>query len=188
MPAARRKLIVVSNRGPLAYARSENGDRVARRGAGGLVTALAPLVSHHDVTWIASALSDEDRAVAAEGPAEALARDGASYRLRLVAHRPSAYDLYYNVVANPALWFVQHGLWELKQSSGRDLGPAWQQGYLEVNRTFARAVLEELEGEPDATVFFHDYHLYVAPALVRAQRPDAELSHFTHIPWVGAEA
>ena len=57
-----------------------------------------------------------------------------------------------------------------------------------VNQAFADAVLEELEREPEATVFFHDYHLYVAPALVRAQRPDASLAHFTHIPWVDAEA
>ena len=42
--ANRRSLIVVSNRGPISYAR-EGGKRVARRGAGGLVTALAPLVA-----------------------------------------------------------------------------------------------------------------------------------------------
>ena len=170
--SGRRKLIVVSNRGPLAFARDADGERVARRGAGGLVTALAPLVAHHDVTWIASALSDEDRAVAAEGAVEETARDGSRYRLRLVAHRPSAYDLYYNVVANPALWFVQHGLWELKHDPDDDLARAWEEGYVAVNQAFADAVLEELEREPGATVFFHDYHLYVAPALVRAQRPD----------------
>src|SRR5205085_2367024 len=61
--AERRKLIVVSNRGPVSYSR-ENGERVARRGGGGLVTALRGLVSHHDVTWIASAITDEDRAAA----------------------------------------------------------------------------------------------------------------------------
>jgi trehalose 6-phosphate synthase len=186
--SARRKLIVVSNRGPLAFARDDAGVRVARRGAGGLVTALAPLVSHHDVTWIASALSDEDRAVAADGAVEETARDGSRYRLRLVAHAPSAYDLYYNVVANPALWFVQHGLWPLKQDPDHDIGRAWEEGYVAVNQAFADAVLEELEREPGATVFFHDYHLYLAPALVRAQRPDATLAHFTHIPWVDAEA
>jgi len=186
--SARRKLIVVSNRGPLAFARDEAGTRVAQRGAGGLVTALAPLVSHHDVTWIASALSAEDAAVAAEGAIEETARDGSRYRLRLVAHPPEAYDLYYNVVANPALWFVQHGLWELKHDPGHDLSRAWEEGYLAVNQAFADAVLEELERDPAATVFFHDYHLYVAPALVRAQRPAAALAHFTHIPWVDAEA
>jgi len=185
--SARRKLIVVSNRGPLAFKREADGARVAKRGAGGLVTALAPLVSHHDITWIASALSSEDRAVAAEGAHEERARDGSSYRLRLVAHQTEAYDLYYNVVANPTLWFVQHGLWDLKHDPAHDLGRAWNEGYMAVNEAFAGAVLEELEREPTAAVFFHDYHLYVAPALVRAQRPEAALAHFTHIPWVDGE-
>jgi trehalose 6-phosphate synthase len=180
----RRTLIVVSNRGPIGYVR-ERGERVARRGAGGLVTALGPLVSHHDVTWIASALSDEDRLVAAEGPVEETARDGSPYRLRLVAHDPEAYDRYYNVVANPALWFLQHGLWELKHDPGRDLTDDWERGYVAVNESFAGAVLEELERSPDTAVLFHDYHLYVAPALVRRRRAETAIAHFTHIPWVG---
>jgi trehalose 6-phosphate synthase len=183
---ARRSLIVVSNRGPLSYAR-EGGERVARRGAGGLVTALAPLVSHHDVTWVASALTDEDRDVAAAGTVEETARDGSRYRLRLVAHEPDAYAAYYNVVANPTLWFVQHGLWERKHDPGADLTEAWENGYVAVNRAFAGAVLEELERVPGAAVLFHDYHLYVAPGLVRAARPEALIGHFTHIPWVGPE-
>ncbi|HSO01126.1 MAG TPA: trehalose-6-phosphate synthase, partial [Gaiellaceae bacterium] len=132
----RRTLIVVSNRGPISYGR-EDGERVGKRGAGGLVTALAPLVSHHDVTWIASALSDEDRAVAAEGPVDEVAHDGSPYRLRLVDHEPDAYDRYYNVVANPALWFVQHGLWALKHEPERDLTEDWERGYVAVNEAFA---------------------------------------------------
>src|SRR5690242_20361781 len=101
----RRKLIVVSNRGPVSYGR-ENGDRVERRGQGGLVTALSPLVAHHDVTWIASALSDEDRAVAAEasdGTLQGTGRTGELYRLRLVAHEPGTFHRFYNVFANPTL-------------------------------------------------------------------------------------
>jgi trehalose 6-phosphate synthase len=182
--SSRRRLIVVSNRGPISYGRDQ-GERVARRGAGGLVTALAPLVSHHDVTWIASAISAEDRIVAAESTREETARDGSRYRLRLIDHAPSAYDLYYNVIANPVLWFVQHGLWDLLLD-GRDLGHAWEDGYVPVNEAFAAAVDEELAREP-AAVLFHDYHLYLAPAMVRAKRPDTSLAHFTHIPWVGPE-
>ena len=183
----RRKLIVVSNRGPMSYYR-ENGGRVARRGGGGLVTALRSLVSHHDVTWIASAMTDEDRAAAEEAGGEAFdetARDGSPYRLRLVRHDEAAYDWYYNVVANPMLWFLQHYLWELAYAPQLDTGfhHAWNEGYVAVNRSFAEVVLDELEHEPEATVFFHDYHLYLAPRLVRAERPDATLSHFVHIPW-----
>jgi len=186
--ATRRKLIVVSNRGPVSFARDRAGNRVARRGGGGLVTALRGLVRHHDVTWVASAMSLEDRVVAAETGDAALeetARDGSPYRLRLVAHDPIAYDWYYNVVANPTLWFIQHYLWGLAEAPDVDLGlhTAWYNGYEPVNRAFADAVLSELEREPDAAVFFHDYHLYLAPRFVRERRPDVVLAHFIHIPW-----
>ena len=146
------------------------------------MTALAPLVSHHDVTWVASALTEEDRVVAAEGLCEETAGDGSRYRLRLVAHPPDAYDLYYNVIANPTLWFVQHRLWDLMHDPGADLTHAWEDGYLAVNRDFADAVVEEIEHEPDAAVFFHDYHLYVAPQLVRERCPDTELAHSPTFP------
>src|SRR5204862_8074095 len=98
----RRKLIVVSNRGPVSYGR-ENGERVARRGGGGLVTALRGLISHHDGTWVASAISDEDRIASAE-PIEETARAGPPFRLRLVAHADGGDDWFYNVNANPTLW------------------------------------------------------------------------------------
>jgi trehalose 6-phosphate synthase len=188
MAADRRRLIVVSNRGPVGFARDATGELVTSRGAGGLVTALRGLLAHHDVTWIASALSQEDRAVAAEGVREEVTRDGSPFRLRLVAHDERAYDLYYNVVANPALWFVQHLLWDYKLDPDEDLVGAWHEGYVPVNEAFAAAVVEELDAMPDAAVFFQDYHLYVAPGLVRKRRPNASLGHFVHIPWQAADA
>ena len=184
----RRKLIVVSNRGPASFSRDEEGNRVARRGGGGLVTALRSLVSHHDVTWIASAMTEEDRAVVGEAGGEAIdevARDGSPYRLRLVEHDPAAYDWFYNVVANPTLWFLQHYLWALAYAPNIDPGlhHAWDDGYVPVNRAFAGAVLSELDAQPDAAVLFHDYHLYLAPRFVRDAKPDVPLAHFVHIPW-----
>ncbi len=184
----RRRLIVVSNRGPASFTRDADGKRVARRGGGGLVTALSSLVAHQDVTWIASAMTEEDRAVVDEAGGEAIdeiARDGSPYRLRLVAHDPTAYDWFYNVVANPTLWFLQHYLWELAHAPDIDAGlyNAWNEGYVPVNRAFADATLAELEAQPDAAVFFHDYHLYLAPRYVREAQPDASLAHFVHIPW-----
>ena len=171
----------------MVYERGTDGSRVARRGGGGLVTALGGLLAHHDVTWIASAMSDEDRAIAAEheGSFVETARDGSDYRLRFVAHSPEAYDAYYNVVANPTLWFLQHYLWGLGDAPTFDdaLHQAWCEGYVPVNEAFAAATLEELAQEPEAAVLFHDYHLYLAPGLVREARPDALTSHFVHIPW-----
>jgi trehalose 6-phosphate synthase len=172
----------------VSYARSPEGERITKRGGGGLVTALRTLVAHHEVTWIASAISDEDRAVAAEHAGEAFDetwRDGSPYRLRLVAHEPSAYDGFYNVVANPTLWFLQHYMWGLGYAPDVDvgLGDAWFNGYVPVNESFANAIVAELDRRPGAAVFLHDYHLYLAPKLVREQRPDALLTHFIHIPW-----
>jgi trehalose 6-phosphate synthase len=184
----RRKLIVVSNRGPVSFARADDGSRVVRRGGGGLVTALRSLVAMHDVVWVASAMTDEDRVVAAEAGDDLLeerARDGSPYRFRLVAHDPQTYDWFYNVVANPTLWFLQHYLWDLKEAPRWDRGlhHAWDEGYVAVNRGFADAVAAELDREPDAAVFLHDYHLYLAPRMIRDDRPTATLAQFIHIPW-----
>ena len=171
----RRKLIVVSNRGPVRVAR----DGSVHRSSGGLATALRSLLQHQDVTWIASATSEGERALAGD----TLQQE--NYRLHLVAHDPQAYDWYYNVVANPMLWFVQHSLWELAYTPRVDAAfhRAWRDGYVAVNQGFSQAVLSELEREPDAAVFFHDYHLYLAPKLVRNSHPNATLMHFVHVPW-----
>jgi trehalose 6-phosphate synthase len=182
--AARRHLIIVSNRGPVSYTRDEHG-RSARRGGGGLVTALAPLVSRHEVTWVANAMTDEDRAVAAEagGTFDETGRDGSPYRLRLVVHDKADFDRFYNEFANPALWFLQHELWNLVGDP--DLRDAWK-SYRRVNEAVAEAVLDEVASEPDVPVWFHDYQLYVAPTAVRFARPQAAMSHFVHIPWPDA--
>ncbi len=188
MVAGRRKLIVVSNRGPVSFHAGPSGETIARRGGGGLATALRGLVSRHEVTWIASAITEEDRRVAmrARGrPLEETAPGGRAYHLRLVTHDPVAYDRYYNVVANPTLWFLHHYLFGLATSPSVDqaLWRAWSDGYVAINESFARAVLDELAHDSDACVFFHDYHLYVAPGLVRERAPDALLAHFVHVPW-----
>jgi trehalose 6-phosphate synthase len=189
---SRRRLIVVSNRGPVAYTRDASGERIAGRGGGGLATALRGLIARHDVTWIASALSEEDRAVAAEsgGTLEEVGSDGSPYRLTLLAHDVDAYDGYYNVVANPLLWFTQHYLFGLGSSPvlGERFEAAWNDGYVRVNRAFATAVVAELDNGGETTVFFHDYHLYLAPRFVREQRPDATLAQFVHIPWPQSDA
>jgi trehalose 6-phosphate synthase len=130
-------------------------------------------------------MSEEDRRIAAGG-----IEDVDGVRLRLVAHDLDAYEGFYNVVANGMLWFLQHALFGLAYEP--DVGPgfntAWNEGYAVVNGAFAAAVVDELEHDPAAAVLFQDYHLYLAPAIVRAECPDAALSHFVHVPWVEPDA
>jgi trehalose 6-phosphate synthase len=179
-------LIIVSNRGPLQFERDENGERSVRRGGGGLVTALSGLVKHRDALWIASAMGDEDVAVSEEcGGVVEQELDGIAYRVCLVGSDPEAYDRFYNVIANPILWFIQHYLWDLSNAPDirQEELDAWDYGYQAVNHDIAEAVLARIEGQERPLVMLHDYHLYTAPRMIRNERPDAFLHHFVHIPW-----
>jgi trehalose 6-phosphate synthase len=177
-------LVLVSNRGPVTF----GPDGEIKRGTGGLVTALIGLASHREVTWIASAMTDEDVAAAESNQGRAFtvsAPEGDDYRVKLVASDPEAYDRFYNIIANPMLWFIQHYLWDLSNAPDirRNETEAFEFGYNVVNEDLARAVLEEVEGVDQPVVMVHDYHLYTLPALIRRARPDAFLHHFVHIPW-----
>jgi len=177
------RTIVVSNRGPVTFSRGESGEREHSRGAGGLVTALnAVLRRSEDAVWIASAQSEEDVAVARE-PAPYEVED---LLVTLVEHDPASYDLMYNKLANPLLWFVQHGLYDLPYSPalGEDTKRAWEEGYVPVNRNFAEAVADTVGDEESPVVFLHDYQLYMTPHFVRERLgAGAFLSLFVHIPW-----
>ena len=187
-----RQLVLVSNRGPATFERSESGELEPRRGGGGLVTALTGLVHHRDALWIASTMSEADAEAARQHDARAFdcELDDVTYRIRLVESDPDAYERFYNVVANPLLWFIQHYLWDL--SNAPDIRQyevdAYEEGYCVVNRDLADAVLEEIEGVEAPVVMLHDYHLYAAPKFIRESRPDAFLHHFVHIPWTQPDA
>jgi trehalose 6-phosphate synthase len=185
-PDRDQPLIIVSNRGPAQFERDQSGERVMRRGGGGLVTALSGLVSHRDALWIASAMTYEDVAVSVEkgGPVE-VEIEGIDYRVLLVESDPEAYDRFYNTIANPILWFIQHYLWDLSNAPDIRQGEldAWDYGYQTINRDIADAVLGQIEGQDRPLVMLHDYHLYTAPEMIRAGRPDVFLHHFVHIPW-----
>ena len=189
MPDSRGPLVLVSNRGPVTF--QDDGD--VKRGTGGLVTALTGLASHRHAVWIASALTDGDarKAHEAEGHAFTVRSPaGGEYQVRLVVSEPDAYDRFYNIFANPMLWFIQHYLWDLSNAPDvrRNEVEAFEYGYNVVNEDLAVAVVEEIEGEVDPVVMVHDYHLYTLPALVRRARPDVFLHHFVHIPWTQSDA
>src|ERR1700750_2732 len=169
-------LIIVSNRGAAQFVRDDDGERSVRRGGGGLVTALSGLVSHRDALLIASAMTEEDMSVSEEeGGPVSLEIDGIDYRVLMVGSDLRAYDRFYNVIANPILWFIQHYLWDL--SNAPDIRQAevdaWEEGYKVVNDDIADCVVRAIEGQENPVVMLHDYHLYTSPGLIRRARPDA---------------
>ena len=115
----RRQLTIVSNRGPVVH-EAIDGERTTTRGSGGLVSALRGLFGTHDVTWVACALTAEDRLVVHERDGQAETEYDAAgnpFRLRLATPDPHDFDLAYNTIANPLLWFIQHGLHDIGQSA-----------------------------------------------------------------------
>ncbi len=185
---SRRRLILASNRGPIEYHFSPSRQLQARRGSGGVVTALTGLSKYIDVCWIASAMGEGDRAAAQRAMEEGtkLAPLGEGLYLHFVVSPRNTYHKFYGVFCNPVLWFLQHYMWNSPRTPNIDhaVHDAWRNGYIPVNQAFAQAVVDEAkQGESPPIVMLNDYHLYLASATIRQQLPEAIIQHFTHIPW-----
>lgn len=169
--------MLVSNRGPLSFSQNDDGELLAKRGAGGLVSGLGPLVANTNATWMAAAMSEADRLAAGGGVVEAH-----GLRARLLAVDPEVYRLAYDVVSNQALWFVYHGLYDLPRTPvfGRDFRAAWN-AYRQMNATFANAIAEE--APRGAVVLVQDYHLSLVGRDLAERRPDLTAVHFSHTPF-----
>lgn len=166
-------ILVASNRGPVSYTLTENGELTSRRGGGGLVSGLSAIGPDAGAVWVCAALSDGDRAAVSRGVAE----DGS----RMIAVDPPVFEAAYNGIANSVLWFVHHMLYQtpLEPVFDEDFRTQWD-AYRAYNAAFADALAEEAaEG---AAVLVQDYHLSLVPAMLRARRPDLRVGHFSHTP------
>ncbi|CAN5820492.1 trehalose-6-phosphate synthase [soil metagenome] len=177
---ADRPVVIVSHRGPLAF-RRDGDDLVARRGAGGLVSGIGPLVAGTDTTWIAAALSDGDREAAAAGPVVA-----EGFRVQLLAFGPSTHRMAYDVTRNATLWYLHHGLFDLARRPrlDRHWWEAWD-AYRRMNAQFAAAVIDT--APPGAAVLVQDYHLALLGPELAEQRPDLRAVHFSHTPFASPD-
>ncbi len=184
-----QKIVIVSNRGPYSFA-SKDGETIATRGDGGLVTAISSVAERYEVLWISCALGKGDlQWLASVGDG---VQEFGNMRIRLVAPDPQQYRGYYNVISNPLLWFVQHQLHDAPRFPIIDRGTwqAWSQGYAGVNRLLAEAVTDSLAGFAGRViVLVQDYHLYLVPQYLRELLGERAYIHFfSHIPWPGADA
>ncbi len=187
---ADRTLIIASNRGPVTFSYEDDGTFTARKGSGGVVTAVSAFAREREPIWIAAAMTEGDRARAemARRRGEGLIGfgDPSEFRLRFVVPTPESYHQYYNIISNPLLWFLQHYLWDTPRSPDITAATwaAWHDGYVAVNRLFADEILaacDECEDQP--VIMLQDYQLYLCGGMIRERNPDAILQHFVHIPW-----
>jgi trehalose 6-phosphate synthase len=174
-------MIVVSHRGPYGFVRERDGSFTAQRGAGGVVSALGPLLplQPEPVTWIAAAMSADDRAAVVAGEARA-----ERVELELLDLDPQLHRMHYDTVSNGVLWFMLHGMFDLvrRPRFDRRFREAWD-AYVEVNHRFAKAAVAR--AAPDDVVLVQDYQLFLVPSFVRESRSDLRVVHFTHTPFCG---
>ncbi len=179
---ADRPVLIVSNRGPLSFRRDDVGELIAKRGGGGLVSGLGPVVERTGALWIAAALSDDDREAVRSGLVER--QDGPP--VRLVDLDPTDHAMAYDVVSNAVLWFMHHHLWDLARLPrfDRHFSEAWE-AYRRVNQHFATVVAEQ--AEPGAIVLVQDLHLTIVGRYLAEERPDLKTVHFSHTPFGAPE-
>jgi len=189
-----QRVLVASNRGPVSYQFGADGSLIPSRGGGGMIAGvtdgLAALGPGASATWICAALSDADRAVARAGDIS----DGNGIPVRMLDIPPDIFDRAYNRVANSTLWFLLHQLFDTPNQPrfGREFRRDWE-SYLAYNEAFADALTEEAltRGEGGLRVLIQDYHLCLAPRLLRDRlgsqlgdpSGEAGIGHFCHTPW-----
>lgn len=169
-----RRLIVVSNRLPVVLERTRDGWDL-KPGSGGLVTALAPVLSHRGGLWIGW----PGLAVEPGGAWEDLLEEGfreQGYDLVPVVLTEEEVEGFYYGFANSVVWPLFHD-----QTASCNFDPAFWYAYLAVNRTFADVVVENTT--EDDFVWVQDYQLIHAAEFMRNGDARRHIGFFLHIPF-----
>jgi trehalose-6-phosphate synthase len=175
------RLFSVSNREPYEHVyRGTSIECIVP--ASGLVTALEPVLRACDGTWIAQATGDADAETVDRRGRVRVPPDHAQYTLRRVWLTPVEQQGFYLGFANEGLWPLCHIAHTRPMFRRED----WEV-YKAVNRKFADALLEEIEGEESPVVLVQDYHFALLPRMIKQVRHDARVAIFWHIPWPNSE-
>ena len=166
------RLILVSNRLPFALERAGTDEWIVTLSAGGLVSALAPVLRGRGGTWIGwpGIAGDIPNAPFAEATRDA------GYEVVPVALSEAERDEFYYGYSNEVIWPLFHDLQNFCHFE-----PTFWETYKAVNERYAEAIARHCQ--PGDFIWAHDYHLmYVAQAL-RERGVHVALTFFLHIPF-----
>jgi len=173
--------VVVSNREPYEHVFTRK-KITWQRGAGGVVSALDPVMRSSKGIWVAFGSGDADRRVADSQGRVQVPPDNPQYTLKRVWLTKEEETGYYYGYSNEALWPLSHMAFHRPAFRQED----WDY-YVTVNQKFAQAVLAELAGRA-AFVWIQDYHLCLLPRLLKEMAPQQLIiAQFWHIPWPNHE-
>jgi trehalose-6-phosphate synthase len=136
---------------------------------GGLVTAITPVLRQRGGSWVGWCGAEGANA------SDPTAFDFDGMSLVNIALTADEAEAYYRQSANEMVWPLFHdGVRE-----PRFCHEAWEV-YKRINERFAEAAAEVTpEG---GTIWVQDYHLLLAPGVLRRMRPDLKVGLFLHIP------
>jgi len=173
-----RQVIVVSNRLPLVIEKEDSRFTI-REGAGGLVTAIKPLLTERGGAWVGfSGMFASDRGTGWEEKLEQYGGEAIDYHA--ITPEKSVYDGYYLQYANQELWPRFHEMTEQMQGSAA----RYWSNYTAMNELFARHTLQV--ASEDSLLWVQDYHLMLLPRLLREKGLRSSIGHFLHIPFPSA--
>ncbi len=171
------RLIVVSNRLPVTL-RRQGGDWKVTASAGGLVTAMDPILKRTDGLWIGwagdSSVVDDPRRQ------EAVDRSAGGRRFVIVELPQKTVELYYEGYSNQTIWPLFHYFPSLISYDPK----SWQ-AYVDANRRFCNIVIEQ--AHPGDMIWVHDYQLMLLPQMLREAMPELKIGFFLHIPFPSSE-
>lgn len=160
----------------------ENGKRVQKRhgSPNGIIPSLLSFFGGgQSGSWVAWTLDDPKR----QGFEARTPVDPDRYPNLVAARVPlakSEVDAFYKRFSKEAFWPMLHTFWERARFREDD----WKV-FLKVNRKFAEAAAAE--AAPGATVWLHDYNLWMVPARLRELRPDLKIAFFHHTYFPSAD-
>jgi trehalose 6-phosphate synthase len=146
----------------------------------GLTSGLAAVAADGGALWLCAALSKADRE-AASLPGGTGTAPG-EVPVRMLDIPDGVFRAAYNAIANSVLWFIHHLLFDTPNQPqfGAAFRADWS-AYVKYNEMFAAALAQECA--PGTRVLIQDYHLSLAPRLLRDRCPAARIAHFEHTPW-----
>jgi trehalose 6-phosphate synthase/phosphatase len=168
----RRTLIIASNRLPIAAVASADKTTIVPS-TGGLASGLRSLHARGDSIWIGS---QGDVSGLSRRARTALGRVWDEHRIVPVALSRSECTQFADAFCNGVLWPVLHYAID-RMAPAPD---AWDV-YRRINERFAAAIVAHYR--PGDVIWIHDYHLLLAPALVRFRLPAAPIGFFLHVPF-----
>jgi trehalose 6-phosphate synthase len=167
------RIVIVSNRLPISLIRTDTGQSQVEPSPGGLVTALAPLLSERGGLWIGwpgtleKVDIDEILAVAS--------RD-LGYLIKPVSLTEEELNQYYFGFSNEIIWPLFHDL-----QTRCNFDPAYWNAYQAVNRKFAEVIAANTRMED--YVWVQDYQLMLVAKELRSMGVENKVGFFLHTPF-----